>query len=178
MPTSPASRTWGLLSPPEAILAPESERPSADQPADGLFRLLQPSCNPSPRPPSLTPHLALLCQTGVTLCQTGGRNTRESQTSFSTRSVTFRPSFRGIFVSLGRFRPSLIRFRPSFRVCFRLSRSVSTPSEPFATLLLRVFDGLDPLPTPNEVSTPFSRRSPCLTLTLILRSFPDLFLGS
>ncbi len=31
---------------------------------------------------------------------------------------------------------------------------------------------------PNVISTPFSRRSPCLTLTLIRRCLPDLLLGA
>ena len=88
---------------------------------------------------------------------------RESQTSFSARSVPFQPSFEGFSVLWGCLRPPLIRFRPSFRVGFRLSRSVSTPSAPLPPLLLMVSSLSVPL---TGFRPSFPRGIPCLTLPL------------
>jgi hypothetical protein len=88
---------------------------------------------------------------------------RESQTFFSARSVPFRPSFEGFSTLWGWLRPPLLRFRPSFRVGFRLSRSVSTPSVPLPTLLLMVSSLSDPL---TGFRPSFPRGIPCLTLPL------------
>ena len=75
----------------------------------------------------------------------------------------FDPPCEGLSSLWGCFRPSLIRFRPSFRLGFRLSRVVSTPSVPLPTLLLMVSTLSDPL---TGFRPSFPRGITCLTLPL------------
>jgi hypothetical protein len=75
---------------------------------------------------------------------------RGSQTSFSTRSVPFRPPFRGVFVSLGVFstlsQPASTLLPSVFSPLSVVFDTLGTPSDPPA-------DGFDPLRPPNRIST-------------------------
>ena len=89
---------------------------------------------------------------------------RESQTSFSTRSVPFRPSFRWIFDSLGVFSTLTIPVSTHLPSGFSsLSGGFDTLGVPLPTLMLMVSTLSDPL---TVFRPSFPRGIPCLTLPL------------